>query len=132
MAILNRKPDYSDLDLDFIAHPTTGDVMKKVGEDAIKRSIRNLVLTNYYDRPFNPGIGSNVNKLLFDQPSPILENIMKDSIKTVIESFEPRVNIRHISVKLDNNNNGFNVSLLFSVNNSLQPVSSEFFLERIR
>jgi len=132
MAILNRKPDYSDLDLDFIAHPTTGDVMKKVGEDAIKRSIRNLVLTNYYDRPFNPGIGSNVNKLLFDQPSPILENIMKDSIKTVIESFEPRVNIRHISVKLDNDNNGFNVSLLFSVNNSLQPVSSEFFLERIR
>lgn len=132
MAILNRKPDYSDLDLDFIAHPTTGDVMKKVGEDAIKRSIRNLVLTNYYDRPFNPGIGSNVNKLLFDQPSPILENIMKDSIKTVIESFEPRVNIRHISVNLDNDNNGFNVSLLFSVNNSLQPVSSEFFLERIR
>ena len=132
MAILNRKPDYSDLDLDFIAHPTTGDVMKKVGEDAIKRSIRNLVLTNYYDRPFNPGIGSNVNKLLFDQPSPILENIMKDSIRTVIESFEPRVNIRHISVKLDNDNNGFNVSLLFSVNNSLQPVSSEFFLERIR
>jgi len=132
MAILNRKPDYSDLDLDFIAHPTTGDVMKKVGEDAIKRSIRNLVLTNYYDRPFNPGIGSNVNKLLFDQPSPILENIMKDSIRTVIESFEPRVNIRHISVNLDNNNNGFNVSLLFSVNNSLQPVSSEFFLERIR
>jgi phage baseplate assembly protein W len=132
MAILNRKPDYSDLDLDFIAHPTTGDVMKKVGEDAIKRSIRNLVLTNYYDRPFNPGIGSNVNKLLFDQPSPILENIMKDSIRTVIESFEPRVNIRHISVNLDNDNNGFNVSLLFSVNNSLQPVSSEFFLERIR
>jgi phage baseplate assembly protein W len=132
MATLNRKPDYSDLDLDFIAHPTTGDVMKKVGEDAIMRSIRNLVLTNYYDRPFNSGIGSNVNKLLFDQPSPILENIMKDSIKTVIENFEPRVNIRHISVKLDNDENGFNVSLLFSVNNSLQPVSSEFFLERIR
>lgn len=132
MAFINRKPDYSDLDLDFIAHPTTGDVIKKVGEDAIKRSIRNLVLTNYYDRPFNPGIGSNVNKLLFDQPSPILENIIKDNIKVVIESFEPRVNIRHISVRLDNDSNGFYVSLLFSVNNSLQPVSAEFFLERIR
>ena len=46
-----RKPDYSDLDLDFIAHPTTGDVVKKTGVDAIKRSVRNLILTNFYDRP---------------------------------------------------------------------------------
>jgi phage baseplate assembly protein W len=132
MALINRKPDYSDLNLDFMAHPTTGDVMKLTGEDAVKRSIRNLIFTNYYDRPFASGIGSNINKLLFDQPSPFLESIMSDNIKQVIESFEPRVNIINVSTRLDNNNNGFYVSILFSINNSLQPVSAEFFLERIR
>ena len=67
---VTRKNDYSDLDLDFLAHPTTGDVVKKTGLDAIKRSVRNLILTNYYDKPFRPGIGSNAQKILFDNINP--------------------------------------------------------------
>ena len=64
---VTRRNDYSDLDLDFIAHPTTGDVVKKTGVDAIKRSVRNLILTNFYDRPFRSYIGSNAQKILFDK-----------------------------------------------------------------
>jgi len=63
---ITRKHDYSDLDLDFLAHPTTGDVVRKTGLDAIKRSVRNLVLTNFYDRKFRSAIGSNATKILFD------------------------------------------------------------------
>ncbi|NDB58227.1 hypothetical protein EB001_07260, partial [bacterium] len=57
---VNREPDYRDLDLDFFAHPTTKDVQKKTGTEAIKRSVRNLIFTNFYDRPFQSYIGSDV------------------------------------------------------------------------
>ena len=68
--VISRTPDYSDLDLDFIPHRTTKDVLVKTGADAIKRSVRNLVLTNFYEKPFRPGIGSNAVKLLFDNITP--------------------------------------------------------------
>ena len=61
-----RALDYQDLDLDFIAHPVRKDIVKKTGPDAVARAIRNLVLTNFYDRPFRPYIGSNAQKLLFE------------------------------------------------------------------
>ena len=60
---VNRDPDYRDLDLDFFANPSTGDIFKKEGDEAIKRSVRNILFTNFYDRVFQPGIGSNVRKI---------------------------------------------------------------------
>ena len=86
---ISRQPDYSDLDLDFIAHPATGDIVKKIGPDAIKRSVRNLILTNFYDRPFRPGIGSNVQKFLFENPNPLTVNFLKDAIAEVLRSLLP-------------------------------------------
>jgi phage baseplate assembly protein W len=132
MAIINRKPDYSDLNLDFMAHPTTGDVMKLTGEEAIKRSVRNLVLTNFYDRPFRSYIGTNVNRLLFENPSPLTANFLKDAIKEVVRNYEPRVDIRDVTVVFDNDNNGFIATIVFNVINRLEPLTTIIFLERIR
>ena len=87
---VTRKRDWADLDLDFIAHPTTGDVVKKTGVDAIKRSIRNLVLTNFYDRKFRSYIGSNAQKVLFENINPFTATFLKDAITEVITNFEPR------------------------------------------
>ena len=132
MAIIARKPDYSDLDLDFIPHPTTGDVVRKTGDDAIKRSVRNLILTNFYDRPFRPYIGSNTQKLLFELATPITANLIKDSILEVIRNYEPRIKITQLVVNLDEDNNGYNVSMEYEILNRGEPAIITIFLERIR
>jgi phage baseplate assembly protein W len=129
---ISRQNDYSDLDLNFIAHPTTGDVVKKTGVDAVKRSLRNLILTNYYDKPFRPGIGSNAQKLLFENANPLTANFLKDAIEEVVRNYEPRVNLTGLQVQFDPDNNGYNVNLAFIVLNRLQPVTTTIFLERIR
>lgn len=133
----NRRLDYSDLDLDFIPHPATGDVVKKFGEDAIKRSVRNLVLTNFYERPFRPYIGSNAQKLLFDNINPLTATFLKNSIIETIVNFEPRVRLleddnRGVIVTVDPDNNGYNVQISYIIINRLEPAVINLFLERIR
>ena len=134
---VTRKYDYSDLDLDFLAHPTTGDVVKKTGLDAIKRSVRNLILTNYYDRPFRPGIGSNAQKILFDNINPFTANFLKDAIIETIYNFEPRVKLAEdqndgVIVNVNTDNNGYDVRITFTILNSGAPATISLFLERLR
>jgi phage baseplate assembly protein W len=132
MATINRRPDYSDLNLDFMAHPTTGDVMRLTGEEAIKRSVRNLVLTNFYDRPFRSYIGSNASKLLFENANALTANFLKDAIREVVGNYEPRVSVRDVTVYVDNDNNGYVATIVFSVVNRIDPLTTVIFLERIR
>jgi phage baseplate assembly protein W len=132
MAQIIRTPDYSDLDLDFIAHPTTKDIVTKKGPDAIKRSVRNLILTNYYDRPFRSNIGSNVQNLLFENPNPLIAVFIKDAVKEVIQNFEPRVKLVEIAVTYDEDNNGYSVSLAYIILNRNVPITQNIFLERLR
>jgi phage baseplate assembly protein W len=130
---ISRQNDYSDLDLDFLRNPTTGDVVIKRGDDAIKRSIRNLILTNYYDRPFRPTIGSNVQKLLFDEiADPLVKNLLENAISETIFKFEPRVRLDSVIVDPDLDANGINVRLQYTILNREQPVVTTIFLERIR
>lgn len=134
---VNRRNDYSDLDLDFIAHPTTGDVVKKTGVDAIKRSVRNLILTNFYDRPFRPYIGSNAQKLLFENINPLTATFLKNAIIETITNFEPRVSLfedenRGVLVTVDADGNGYQVQINFIIINRGEPAIINLFLERIR
>lgn len=130
--IISRKTDYSDLDLDFLPHPTTKDVMKKTGIEAIKRSVRNLLLTNFYDRPFRPAIGSNALKLLFDNVTPITANFLTNAIRETLRNFEPRIRIENLEVNFDPDNNGFKVNLYFVIVNRNEPAVVNLFLERVR
>lgn len=130
--IVARKRDFSDLDLDFMPHPTTGDVMKKTGIDAIKRSVRNLILTNFYDRPFRSYIGSGALKLLYENMNPITANFLNNAIREVVENYEPRVRVDNVIVDFDYDNNGYNASLYFTILNRNEPVVINLFLERIR
>ena len=82
---------YSDLDLLFRKHPQTGDVVVRTDAEAVKRSVRNIVLTNHYERPFKPGFGGSLRNLLFElNTSRQLQKAQK-RIKKLIETFEPRV-----------------------------------------
>lgn len=130
--IVSRKKDYSDLDLDFMAHPVTKDVMKKTGVEAIKRSVRNLILTNFYDRPFQSYIGSNALKLLFDNATPITATFLENAIRETITNYEPRVRLDNLEVQFDIDNNGYNVKLFFVILNRNEPAVVTLFLERIR
>jgi len=134
---VTRKYDYSDLDLDFIAHPTTKDVVKKTGIDAIRRSVRNLILTNFYDRKFRSFIGSNAQKILFDNINPFTATFLKDAIIDVITNFEPRVKLADddddgVLVAVNPDLNGYNVRITFSPINTGQPTVINLFLERLR
>ncbi|NDB59366.1 hypothetical protein EB001_13085 [bacterium] len=134
MAQLNigREPDYSDLDLDFQINPITGDINKKTGNDAVKRSIRNLVFTNFYERPFKSYIGSNVPRLLFDNVDVITGSSLEDALIRLINTFEPRVRLTNVQVIADTDNHGFNITLEYIIINTETPATFNLFLERIR
>lgn len=129
---VNRSPDYKDLDLDFFANPSTGDVYKKEGEEAIKRSVRNILFTNFYERLFQPFIGSNVRKLLFEPINPFTLILLQNAIKETINNFESRVRLVDVTVSSNLDNNGFNVRLQYIILNRNLPVDTTLFLERIR
>lgn len=131
-AFINRQPDYSDLDLDFLRQSTTGDVVRKTGDEAVKRSIRNLIFTNYYDRPFRSYIGSGVRSMLFENATNFTADQLESAIREVINNFEPRVSVVDVTVTPDYDRNGFNVQLAYVIKNREQPVITSIFLERVR
>ena len=129
---ISRQPDYKDLDLDFMINPITGDINKKTGTDAVKRSIRNLIFTNYYERPFKSSLGSDVTRLLFDNVDVLTASFIEDAIIRLINNFEPRARLNSVRVTADYDNNGFGVEIRYTVVNTETPATFNLFLERIR
>lgn len=129
---ITRKDDFSDLDLDFFAHPVTGDVVRKRGIDSIARSIRNLISMNFYDKPFHHEIGSNARKLLFENITPMTANLLKDAIIQVIQNFEPRAQLIDVIVESNPDENGYHSRIIFRPINVIEPQLITIFLERIR
>lgn len=128
----NIAREYSDLDLNFTIHPVKKDINRNVGDLAVINSIKNLILTNHYERPFQPDVGSNVRRLLFENMDNITASSIENEIKQTIANYEPRVNVTKISATADFDNNGFKVMLEFFVVNRTTPITINFFLERIR
>lgn len=123
---------YKDLDLNFTIHPVRKDINKTVDSMAVINSIKNLVLTNHYERPFRPEIGSNINKLLFENMDNITASAIEREIVQTIENFEPRTKISKISVSPDFDNNAYSVGMEFYIINKTEPITINFFLERVR
>jgi len=123
---------YSDLTTNFTIHPVKGDLVSLKDSDAVKRSIRNLILTDPYERFFNPTIGSGINASLFENMSRDTESIIKIRVTETIENFEPRANLINVNVKALPDDNAYRVNIVFSVNNNTQPVQLDFILRRVR
>jgi len=124
--------DFKDLDLNFNIHPIRKDISKSIGPMAVVNSIKNLILTNHYERPFQPDIGSNVRRLLFENLDNITATTIKDEIERTIVNYEPRATVKTINVTADYENNGFKVYLEFFIVNQTAPIIINFLLERIR
>lgn len=123
---------FSDLDLNFTANPVSKDVSKKYDENAIKQSIKNLIMTRNFERPFRSDIGSQIKTLMFEPITPMLSALIKKTIENTISSYEPRANILDISVLLSPDNNGIYVTIVFAIVNTSTPISVDLFLERTR
>ena len=124
--------DFKDLDLNFNIHPIRKDISKSIGPMAVVNSIKNLILTNHYERPFQPDVGSNVRRLLFQNLDNITATTIKDEIERTIVNYEPRATVKTINVTADYDNNGFKVYLEFFIVNQTAPIVINFLLERIR
>lgn len=127
-----NKHIYSDLDLRFTPTLSTGDVAKKYDTQAVIASVKNLLNTNKYDRPFQPGISSGLNALLFSPLTNITASLIENEIVRVIRNYEPRVRIYSVSVIADPDKNQYNVSLSVFIANQTQPTAINLILIRTR
>jgi phage baseplate assembly protein W len=123
---------YSDLDLTFTRNPVTGDVSLSYDNQAVIRSIRNLLLTNFYERPFQPDLGSNMSAHLFEPATAITASSLETEIRDVIENYEPRANIVDINVVALEDKNSFYIDLTFFIGNNTEPSNVNLLLERRR
>lgn len=123
---------FSDLDLNFTAHPVTKDITLKYDENAVKNSVKNLILTRPFERRFHSDIGSRIRALMFEPAGPMLDLLLKTEITNVINNYEPRVAIDDITVASNVDANSVFVRIVFRVVNTERPLSVELTLERIR
>lgn len=123
---------YSDIDFRFKPHPITGDVTIKYDSDAVRRSVRNIVLTNFYERPFKPSLGSNIRNQLFENNSPRAQNRSASKIKKIIEDFEPRVQDVKIAFGEVSDRNELNITIFYNIKNNAQSQEMDFTITRAR
>ena len=124
---------YRDLDLFFARKQGSDDVNTITDIEAVKRSIRNLVLLNYYEKPFNPDIGSNVRDILFENMSPLTSVVLARAVEEVIENFEPRARLISVRAFPDLDRNEYELTIeFFVVNTPTELVDMTVFLEVLR
>ena len=117
---------------DFNKNPATKDVAKLKDVEAVKRAVRNLILTNRFERPFHPEIGSSVRDILFENITQLNAVLLEDRIKEVINNFEPRADISSVQVFDEIDNNRYRVVVNFYVLSATEETTITEFLERLR
>ncbi len=134
MATVNIQAErtFRDLDLNFTIHPVKKDINTHKNEYAIINSIKNLVLTNHYERPFQPEIGSNIRRLLFENVDTVTAAQIEREITEVIGNFEPRAQVSQVNAIPSPDENTYKITLEFFIINNTSPITINFFLERIR
>jgi len=123
---------FSDLNLAFTAHPVTGAVTRKTDRDAVRQSVKSLVLTNFYERPFKPDIGCSIRNYLFELWTPATRQQMENAVIEVIKNYEPRAKLLRVAISDKPDMNSLVVSIAFTVRNDPTPVVLDVILERVR
>ena len=124
---------YRDLDLFFSRKNGTNDITKITDIEAVKRSVRNLVLTNFYEKPFHPEIGSGIRDMLFENMTPITAVVLARKVEDVIENFEPRARLIGVRASPNLDRNEYEVTIeFFVVNTPTELVDMTIFLEVLR
>ena len=132
MASLTQQGLYRDLNLTFNKHPVTGAIGILKDREAVKRAVRNLIMTNIYERPYNPLFGGNVTAMLFENATQMTEHRIFEQIKTAIKNWEPRASLDNLIVDLQPDSNSLFVKIVFSITNSLGPIELDITVDRVR
>ena len=127
---VNRQ--YRDLDLDFGLNSVTKDVNKLTDAEAVKRSVRNLINTNHYERFFRPELGSGLRGLLFEPMNEITTQFIKQKIIELLNFHEPRIRLTSVIVDNQMDANAYSVRISFNIIGTQTPIQVETFLERLR
>ena len=126
---------YTDIRNDFDGHPTTGDLIKLTDEASIKQSIANLVMLQPEEKPFHPEIASGVHQYLFEPMNDVTGKLIEKSIETVINNYEPRVNLVGVVAEPDEDKNAYQILIVYQIINRPHPVAVQeldFYMERLR
>jgi hypothetical protein len=123
---------YSDLDLDFGRNTVTNDVNKLTNVEAVKRSVRNLINTAHFERPFHPELGSNVRAMLFEPMTPLTALNLQRKVQEVLVNFEPRIKLVQILAQPNIDSNSYDLRIMFYIVGTQEPVEVQTFLERLR
>ena len=123
---------FKDLNLGFEQNTATKDIQKIKDVEAVKRSVRNLINTNHYEKPFHPEIGSNLRAMLFELMTPQMNHVISKQIENLINNYEPRCNLVQVYTQPRLDRNGYSVQISFRVQNHPDEVIVESFLERLR
>lgn len=123
---------YRDIETNFSIHPVSLDCLTLVNEESIKRSLKNLILTNKYERLFNPDFGCNIRKLLFENFEVTTQETLRELIEEAIKNYEPRVNLLKVDISIDEDNHRVLINIIFSILNKEDPVNYTLEINRIR
>ena len=123
---------YKDFDLSFSRNPLTNDIGKKTDANAINQSLRMLLNTYYYERPFRPRVGSNLRRILFEPADPITIQDLRASIESLIINYEPRVSILDIKINDNAENNAYDLTIEYRLVNMIQAQTFKTTLRRLR
>ena len=123
---------YKDLNLDFQQNTATNDIQKITDVESVKRSVRNLINLNHYEKPFKPEIGSNLKGMLFELFSPQMNHLISKEVDLLIRNYEPRCRLVNVNTVADADKNRYELSISFYVVNYPEPVVVQTFLERLR
>lgn len=130
---INKKQDiYSDFLMNFNPHPFMKDLARVKNEDAVKRSIRNLILTNAFEVPYKPTLGGNIHRFLFEPLSIETQKNIEESITLTIKNHEPRARLLQLLVVPDEINQLYRVVIIFNVVNNANPIELSLSLYRVR
>jgi phage baseplate assembly protein W len=132
VSVVSRGKPYSDLDLSLKLHPIRKDIIPLRDDAAVKNAVKNLLLTNFYERPFQPAIGANLRGLLFEPADAITRLALRENIKGVIEEYEPRVSIQNIRILDDSDNNSYHITVTFLIKEFDSSQEVQILLRRLR
>lgn len=127
-----KKELFSDFSIGFSVHPVTKQLSRKKNREAVKQSVKSLILTDFYERPFKPNIGCNIRASLFELFTPITQQKLETAVREVIENYEPRADIIDVYVEDRPDLNALSISVAFYINNDPDPIVLDVILERVR
>lgn len=131
---ITRRVDeqYSDIKVNLDVHPGKKDLLRVTDEQAIKRSIVNLLMTDFHERLYQPAIGANLKYLLFEPADDETLMLMREQILLAIKRSEPRANVTEILLQFTPDETGVNVTLSFTTIKTTTPVTLTVLLNRVR